>query len=104
MNLKQLVKRGFLLHGWLMIGLVQADPLHEQLSLQGISFQVRSENTGSVNKLRIQAKGLQRDNKPIFQQIDGVVTAAEVADLNADGAPEIYVFVTSAGPSVLGLV
>jgi len=37
------------------------------------------------------------DNSQIDTEIDGRVTGTEVADLNNDGSPEIYVYVTSAG-------
>ncbi|MCX7111746.1 MAG: PliI family lysozyme inhibitor of I-type lysozyme [Proteobacteria bacterium] len=74
----------------------------QTLSLQGISFHVTGANAGSVNKLRIVPKGLKSDNKPIEKEIDGTVTGAEVADLNADGSPEIYVYATSAGSGSYG--
>ena len=47
--------------------------------------------------LRITPVGLEIDNSPIARAIDGRVTGAEVADLNADGSPEIYVYVASEG-------
>ncbi|MCC8998109.1 MAG: hypothetical protein LM522_01205 [Candidatus Contendobacter sp.] len=37
------------------------------------------------------------DNSPIKHEIDGVVTGAQVADINVDGSPEIYVYVTAPG-------
>ena len=88
----------------------QANPAHDSktggfdktLSLQGISFHVTSANTGSVNKVRIQPKGLKIDNQPFEKEIDGTVTGAEVADLNADGSPELYVYATSAGSGSYG--
>jgi hypothetical protein len=67
-----------------------------------VSFHVRSANAGSVNRLRIEPQGLKGDNAVIQQEIDGTVTLAEVADLNADGSPEIYVYVTSAGSGSYG--
>lgn len=69
----------------------------ETLSLQGVSFHVSSANEGSINRLRIEPKGLKRDNTVIEREIEGTVTGAEVADLNIDGSPEIYVYVSSAG-------
>ena len=74
------------------------------LSLQGIRFHVTSTNNGSINALRIAPSGLQIDNSPIVKTIDGTVTGAEVADLNVDGSPEIYVYVTSAGSGSYGSV
>jgi hypothetical protein len=72
------------------------------LELQGIRFRVTSANEGSINTLRIVPSGLQIDNSPIVRTINGTVTNAEVADLNADGSPEIYVYVTSAGSGSYG--
>lgn len=67
------------------------------LTLSGIRFEVRSTDQGSLNQLEILPAGLGMDNTSIRREIDGRVTGAEVADLNADGSPEIYVYVTSAG-------
>ena len=75
---------------------------NKTIVLQGISFQVTSANRGSLSTLRIVPKGLKGDNQPIEKEIDGTVTGAEVADLNADGSPEIYVYVTSAGSGSYG--
>ena len=72
------------------------------LALQGLSFQVSCENSSSTNSLRIVPSGLEIDNTPIVRTIDGTVTGAEAADLNADGSPEIYVYVTSAGSGSFG--
>jgi hypothetical protein len=72
------------------------------LELQGIRFHVTSANEGSINTLRIVPSGLEIDNSPIKRTINGTVTGAEVADLNADGSPEIYVYVTSAGSGSYG--
>jgi hypothetical protein len=71
--------------------------LDQTLTEQGITFHVTSPNNGSINSLRIQPSGLKADNTLIERQIEGTVTNAEVADLNVDGSPELYVYVTSAG-------
>jgi hypothetical protein len=72
------------------------------LELLGIRFGVTCANEGSVNTLHIVPTGLETDNSPIVRTIDGTVTGAEVADLNVDGSPEIYVYVTSAGSGSYG--
>jgi len=72
------------------------------LEFQGIRFRVMSNSEGSINTLRIVPSGLEIDNSPIARTIDGTVTGAEVADLNVDGSPEIYVYVTSAGSGSYG--
>jgi hypothetical protein len=77
-------------------------PFDKTFTLQGIRFRVKSANNTSVNTLEIIPSGLEIDNSPITRQIDGTVTGAEVADLNVDGSPEIYVYVTSAGSGSYG--
>jgi len=72
------------------------------LKLQGITFHVQATNEGSLNQLTITPSGLSGTNDVIKQEIDGSVTGAEVADLNNDGSPEIYVYVTSAGSGSYG--
>jgi hypothetical protein len=54
--------------------------------------------------LEITPSGLSIDNSPIRRSLDGTVTGAEVADLNADGSPELYVYVSSAGSGSFGSV
>ena len=73
-----------------------------KLKLQGITFHVSSPNTASGNKLIIAPAGLQVNNAPISRPVDGVVIGAEVADLNADQSPEIYVYVRKPGPQARG--
>jgi len=83
---------------------VNREPFAQILSLQGIQFQVASSNSGSVNTLQITPSGLEIDNSPIVRTIDGTISGAEVADLNADGSPEIYVYVKSAGSGSYGFL
>lgn len=77
-------------------------PFEQTLTLQGITFRLSSANSGSVNELKIVPSGLAIDNTPIVRSIDGQVSRAEVADLNADGSPEVYVYVVSAGSGSYG--
>lgn len=72
------------------------------LKLQGITFHVQATNEGSLNQLTITPSGLAEVNTVIKQEIDGSVTGVEVGDLNSDGSPEIYVYVTSAGSGGYG--
>ncbi|MCF7674503.1 MAG: PliI family lysozyme inhibitor of I-type lysozyme [Akkermansiaceae bacterium] len=74
----------------------------KKLSLQGLTFHVKCPNEGSLNKLTITPTGLEGENKPIVVEVDGSVTGAEVEDLDANGFPEIYVYVTSAGSGSYG--
>jgi len=72
------------------------------LKLEGITFHVQATNEGSLNQLTITPTGLEGTNDVVRQEIDGSVTGAEVADLNSDGSPEIYVYVNSAGSGAYG--
>ena len=65
--------------------------------LQNISFHVTSPNEAVGNTLRIVPAGLQIDNSPIEMDITGIVTGIEVADLNGDRSPEIYIYVLESG-------
>ena len=72
------------------------------LELLGIRFHITCANAGSLNTLQIVPAGLEIDNAPFREEIDGTVSGAEVADLNGDGSPELYVYVTSAGSGSYG--
>lgn len=77
-------------------------PFDQTLRLQGIGFHVTSSNSASMNELQIVPSGLSTDNTPIVRSIEGQITRAEVADLDADGSPEVYVVVRSAGSGSYG--
>lgn len=82
---------------------VQAsDRFDRTLELQGIRFRIQSANHGSVNTLLITPAGKIAQRKAIKREIFGTVTWAEIADLNSDGWPEVYVGVTSAGSGSYG--
>ncbi len=72
------------------------------LQLQGVTVRVQCENAASLNALTLTPSGLEIDNSAITAEVDGFVTGAEVADLNADGSPEVYVYVHSAGSGSYG--
>lgn len=71
-----------------------------KLSLNNISFEINL--TGK--QLTIQPSGLGVDNTQIIKQIEGTITNAEIGDLNADGFPEILVYITSDGSGSYGTV
>ena len=77
-------------------------PFDKTLTLQGMSFRVVCANSSSINQLEIIPAGLEIDNRPISRTIEGTVTSAEVADLNADASPEVYVHVTSVASGSYG--
>jgi hypothetical protein len=72
------------------------------LAWQGIGFRVSSPNDSSIGMLKIQPSGLAGANEAITREVDGRVVGAEVADLDANGSPELYVFVQSAGSGSYG--
>lgn len=79
-----------------------AAPFDQTLALQGVSFHVTCPNDSSAPTLKIAPRKLTADNTPITRQVDGEVVGAEVADLNVDGSPELYVYVQSAGSGSYG--
>jgi hypothetical protein len=72
------------------------------LSFEGITFHVVSIKEGLLNHLIITPNGLEIVNRTIKQKIDGIVTGAEIADINDDGSPEIYVYIHSTGSGSYG--
>ena len=72
------------------------------LELQGIRFAVNSSGEGSQQQLTITTSGAKPPIKAIRQLVNGQVVGAEVADLNGNGLPEIYVFVQGAGSGSYG--
>jgi len=62
---------------------------NQTFKLHGIQFKVIAQG----NNLRIIPTGLKIDNSPIERDIEGVVTGADIGDINVDGSPEIYVYI-----------
>ena len=75
---------------------------HKTMSLYGITFDVKCPNNSSLNTVTITPKGLEIDNSPQIAEANGTITDAEIADIDLDGSPEIYVFVTNAGSGSYG--
>ena len=61
-------------------------------------------NASSVGTVSIVPSGLTVANDPITQEVDGTVVGAEIADLDVNGWPELYVFTRSAGSGSYGSV
>lgn len=76
------------------------EPFNQTLSLQGITFAVTSTQDGANTKLTITPSGLKIVNDPVTHEINGRVIRAEVADIDVNGDPEIYVFTVSNGDQV----
>jgi len=75
---------------------------HRNLNLQGVTFAVVSRGEGSQQQLTITTSGARPPIKPIRQTVNGQAVGAQVADLNGNGLPEIYVFVQGAGSGSYG--
>lgn len=78
------------------------DPFRQTLELQGVSFDIEATNDGSINQLKITPTGLTEDSSAVEIEIDGTVSGAEVEDLDANGFPEVYIYVNSAGSGSYG--
>jgi len=74
----------------------------QQLKLQGIGFHVSSPNVASGNTVTVVPTGLEIDNSPWESPVEGDVVGAEIEDLDANGSPEIYVYVRSRDPAARG--
>ena len=74
----------------------------QHLELQGIGFHVSSPNLASGNTVTVVPTGLEIDNSPWESPVDGDVVGAEIGDLDANGSPEIYVYVRSRDSAARG--
>ena len=79
-----------------------AAPAGCELAYGGIRFTLHASAGGSLSQLQIQPSGLAVDNSEITTELDGTAYLAEMADLDDDGWPEIYVYVSSAGSGSYG--
>jgi len=86
----------------LAVSATAGKPFDATLTHGGVGFHVASANAGSTNTLTIEVTGLETGHAPISREIDGTVAGAEVADLDGDGSPELYVYATSAGSGSYG--
>ncbi|WP_223526436.1 MULTISPECIES: hypothetical protein [unclassified Pseudomonas] len=77
-------------------------PFDQTLELQGIGFHVTSESVDGNRTLRIAPQGLKIDHSKIVRPLTGTIVRAEVADLDRNGSPEIYVFIRSPGRGMPG--
>jgi hypothetical protein len=65
----------------------------QKLSDGGVSFTVSSPNQAKGNTLTIAAEGLELRNETYEEEIGNYqIYRADIADLNQDGFPEVYIF------------
>lgn len=60
------------------------------------SYQVEIASGVASSTITITPKGLTLSNRPLKKTVDGLFKRAEMADLDVDGEPEIYLFMQSA--------
>jgi hypothetical protein len=79
-----------------------ATPAGCELDYGDIRFALQAGAGGSINQLRIKPSGLAVDNSEINTELDGTAYRAELADLDSNGWPELYVYISSAGSGSYG--
>jgi hypothetical protein len=81
----------------------QAEPgFQKRLELQGFAFDVSATAQSSISTVTVTPHGRSQQKTPVTAEIDGTVTGAEIDDLDANGFPEVYIYVTSAGSGSYG--
>jgi hypothetical protein len=68
------------------------------VNYKNISFAI--ELTAST--LTIQPSGFTEDNTLITKKVDGTISNIEVDDVNADGSPELMIYITNSGSGSYG--
>lgn len=92
----------------LIVGsLMCAIPLHaggfsQKLQADGLSITVTSPNKSDGNTVTLRPHGLKNGDAPVVVPVEGLVTQAEIADLDGDGSPELFVYTVSPGSGSYG--
>jgi hypothetical protein len=81
---------------------LQAGGFSQKLKMNGLSFTISSPNKAEGNTVTIKPRGLKDGDAPLTQSVDGLVTKAEIADLDGDGSPELFLYTTSPGSGSYG--
>lgn len=96
--------------GWVIVSMKEdwatvyatGQAFDEKLELQGVTFRVQSVSSGGESEVVLTPSGLTEVNEPIRASIRGAITGAEVSDMNADGSPEVFVYVRPPGGEARG--
>jgi hypothetical protein len=96
------VKILIILLSCLISSTVYAKDFFARMVLQDVTFQVESPNNESINRVTVSAETPDGSIGTLETDADGIITNVEVSDLNADGYPEVYIYVTSAGSGSYG--
>lgn len=67
-----------------------------------VGFSLQATSGSSLNSLTITPIGLKTDSSSYVLELDGTAYLAELADLDSNGWPEVYVYSSSAGSGSYG--
>lgn len=67
-----------------------------------VGFALQTTSGSSLNTLTLTPIGMELDNSTVEVELDGTAYLAELADLDSDGWPEVYLYVSSAGSGSYG--
>jgi len=81
---------------------LQAGGFSQKLEVNGLSFTISSPNKAEGNTITIKPHGLKNGDAPITQSVEGEVSKVEIADLDGDGSPELFLYTTSPGSGSYG--
>ncbi len=65
------------------------------LTMKEIMFEITSSENDGENTLVIQPIGLKTDNNKLVHKYQGMIDNVEIADLNVDGYPEVFIYTVS---------
>jgi hypothetical protein len=92
----------------LMLGVLSSAAIAAQqvtsLTLQGVTFKVQVKGEGSEKQVVVKASEAGHSFPVVKRDVMGSITGSEVEDLNSDGRPELFVYVTSPGSGSYGSV
>lgn len=88
----------------LATGAYAVEPLVYEANWRGAIITLHSANAGSINAVRFFAQLSDQILLDTEVSVEGVVNDVEVADLDDNGFPEVYAFVTAAGSGSYGSV
>jgi len=81
---------------------LQAGGFSQKLEMNGLSFTISSPNKAEGNTITIKPHGLKNGDAPLTQPVEGEVSKVEIADLDGDGSPELFLYTTSPGSGSYG--
>ena len=95
----------FLTEGYLMLnGSIRKDAFQKILILQNHQFDIKTNESGAIRELTLKVSRNNQSLITIRQKTDGWVVNAEVADLDNNNAPEVYIYACSYGTGAFGKV